>query len=146
MTKKKTNRKGNPQSKPKQVSIDPERLDQLLFAEYMLARFFEHGVEEWEGFEKAFNVDDDDELTEEDLAAFDCLDCDVNTLENDEYYMIQFDMWKRIHPDNDGMLCIGCLEKRLGRELIAADFIDAPVNNLDSGIKSERLINRLTKV
>lgn len=40
-------------------------------------------------------------------------------------------------------LCIGCLEIRLGRELVAADFTGAPVNaTRDSNTK--RLNDRLT--
>ena len=30
-----------------------------------------------------------------------------------------------------GYLCIGCLERRLGRQLVAADFTDAVVNRLE---------------
>lgn len=29
----------------------------------------------------------------------------------------------------EGYLCVGCLEKRIGRELMADDFTDAPVND-----------------
>lgn len=32
------------------------------------------------------------------------------------------------NPRGEGFLCISCLERRLGRELVRADFIDAPVN------------------
>jgi hypothetical protein len=40
------------------------------------------------------------------------------------------------------MLCIGCLEERLGRRLNANDFTDAPVNHGFTW-QSERLQNRL---
>jgi hypothetical protein len=39
----------------------------------------------------------------------------------------------------EGMLCIGCLEDRLGRRLTPADFTDAEVNTWRA---SERLQNR----
>lgn len=54
------------------------------------------------------------------------------------------------------MLCIGCLEERLGRELNASDFIDCPVNwimsLLNDGFwsrgseRSERFNDRVTRV
>ena len=41
-------------------------------------------------------------------------------------------------------LCIGCLERRLGRLLTPLDFTDAPLNRLDDfAEKSDRLLNRL---
>lgn len=41
-------------------------------------------------------------------------------------------------------LCVGCLERRLGRLLTPADFTDAPVNRLDCPLpKSDSLLNRL---
>jgi hypothetical protein len=40
------------------------------------------------------------------------------------------------------ILCIGCLEDRLGRRLTSADFIDAPCNSPKWGI-SERMRDRL---
>jgi len=44
-----------------------------------------------------------------------------------------------------GLLCIGCLERRLGRRLTPADFTDAPANDpsdRDSG-RSRRFLDRL---
>ena len=82
--------------------------------------------------------------TPEELAlAFICLDCKTDTSEIGEYYMIQFDLWKQIHPADKGMLCIGCVEKRLGRILCGKDFTNAIVNEPEWGTKSERLLNRL---
>ena len=59
-----------------------------------------------------------------------CLDCNGHTLEMDEYYMVQFHVWKEANPENDGMLCISCLEKRLGRILVPDDFLDCPLNQM----------------
>jgi hypothetical protein len=42
------------------------------------------------------------------------------------------------------ILCIGCLEQRLGRTLMRCDFIEAPINDPDDGDKSDRLRDRLT--
>lgn len=49
--------------------------------------------------------------------------------EGAEYYMVQDAIWSAvgIAPD-DGMLCIACLEKRLGRELNAKDFTNVLLN------------------
>lgn len=72
---------------------------------------------------------------------FKCLDCDQNTSVMDEYYMVQFELWGSV-TKGDGMLCIGCLETRLDRKLVAADFIDAPINQ-GSCPQSARLLDRL---
>lgn len=78
------------------------------------------------------------------MYAFRCLGCGVDTLWLKEYYMIHKHLWMTVNADDDGMLCIGCVESRLGRALTASDFTDAPVNSLEYGRKSERLISRLT--
>ena len=61
------------------------------------------------------------------MAAVDlCLDCGVSTFEVGE-----FAAWfgtNSCHLSVDGMLCIGCLETRLGRRLRRADFTDVPLN------------------
>lgn len=60
---------------------------------------------------------------------FECVDCDVNTHYINEYYMVQFSLWNSVmESQNTGMLCIGCLEDRIGRTLATEDFIDAPIN------------------
>lgn len=68
--------------------------------------------------------------------------CTANTLHLDEYYMLTDDVWREANPNGKGMLCIGCVENRLGRELTASDFTDAPINR---GFfpSSERLAARL---
>lgn len=70
-----------------------------------------------------------------------CFSCSENTLELDEYYAVQPDLWRRYGVE--GMLCIGCLEIRLGRKLTPADFIDAEINRDSFDRKSERLRDRL---
>lgn len=77
-------------------------------------------------------------------AEFKCLDCGVNTLHNDEYYMVEDDIWDGVHPKRTGMLCIGCLEKRMGRKLTSTDFTDAPINYYGRFSQSARLYDRLT--
>jgi hypothetical protein len=72
-----------------------------------------------------------------------CKDCGVDTFPRThgscEDYMVHHAIWlaagMQDHRDGEGAsagchnyLCVGCLEKRLGRELTAADFIDVPIN------------------
>jgi hypothetical protein len=75
-----------------------------------------------------------------------CIDCGCDTVKRrrgrNEYYMVRDDVWTSARMQ-DGMLCIGCLEARLGRRLMAHDFIDAPINDpspLDTprGLLNER--------
>jgi hypothetical protein len=82
-----------------------------------------------------------------------CADCSIGTYTIGEYYMVKKHVWEQAwagrrkpwHGKIDGqeILCIGCLEKRIGRKLTACDFIDAPVNHIDNWRKSDRLRNRL---
>jgi hypothetical protein len=77
-------------------------------------------------------------------APFRCLDCDVNTLEVAEYYMVNDQVWTDSGVGwTGGMLCIGCLEDRLERQLIAGDFSDCSVNLRPASRQSERLRARL---
>jgi hypothetical protein len=77
---------------------------------------------------------------------FACLDCRVDTRSGtgiDEYYAVHDEVWAATGlAPRDGMLCIGCLERRIGRELELKDFdMDAPINHGGGG--SERLQSRL---
>jgi hypothetical protein len=79
---------------------------------------------------------------------FDCMDCRANTLHLDEFYMVHDEIWESAIPKKKRtrMICIGCLEKRLGRLLTPQDFTDAPVNKSWIFVsQSERLLNRLGK-
>jgi hypothetical protein len=72
------------------------------------------------------------------------MDCGNQTAmtHKDEYYMIHDALWLKANPKGEGMLCIGCVEDRLGRRLSADDFTDCLLNKSRHG-KSERLISRL---
>lgn len=67
-----------------------------------------------------------------------CLDCRVYTLKIGEYYSVVNEVWNSVA--SKGMLCIGCLEARLGRQLEPYDFMEAPINYL--GPKSQRFMHR----
>ena len=85
-----------------------------------------------------------------------CIDCqfDVSTLTPGpgERYMVTDEIWKLAVPDDPfdpnaeedkWVLCIGCLEDRIGRRLKSTDFTDAPINDPKPGYHSERLLSRL---
>lgn len=74
-----------------------------------------------------------------------CLDCKVDTGKIHEHYMLVDSTWFAIHGSKFGMLCIGCVEARLGRTLVASDFNDSHVNNPKLYPMSSRLLNRLAK-
>ena len=79
---------------------------------------------------------------------FHCVDCDMWTSsvtrqgEGGEYYMVQHELWAQ-YGAGDRMLCIGCLELRMGRLLERRDFTDAVVNKIECQPKSLRLMRRL---
>lgn len=59
---------------------------------------------------------------------FDCEDCHIDTSEGVEnYYMVKHLIWNEFGVGK-GMLCVDCLEKRLGRKLEASDILQAPIN------------------
>lgn len=79
-------------------------------------------------------------------ARFKCVDCAHDTMQN-EYYMVTDEVWAQSGLDKrDGMLCIGCLEGRIGRELVPSDFPDFPINCVSFNHKSQRLLQRMGKV
>lgn len=74
---------------------------------------------------------------------FDCMDCGVNTSEIKEYYTLVDEVWLRANPKDFGMLCLACVENRLGRLLTRDDFdMEAPINLGVFG-RSERMLDRL---
>lgn len=61
-------------------------------------------------------------------ANFVCIDCKGDTHQTDkDYYMVEHHIWAK-HGAGDKMLCIGCLEKRVGRLLEGEDFLECPLN------------------
>lgn len=86
-----------------------------------------------------------------------CVDCGICTHTINEYYMVRSYLWKtamQANPkiserkrkrelDLSTMLCLGCLEKRLKRELTPDDFTDCPLNKSDSRPRSIRYQKRL---
>jgi hypothetical protein len=83
-----------------------------------------------------------------------CADCGVGTITLGELYMVQPEVWQQVWPGSclkpwhkilgQQVLCIGCLERRLGRTLTSADFTDAPLNDPKRYYMSSRLRDRLS--
>ncbi len=77
-----------------------------------------------------------------------CFDCKVDTEKINEFYMVHDHLWKQAvtnqNQRENRVLCIGCLETRLGRTLTADDFIDFPINK--KGVQSYRLISRINNI
>jgi len=55
-----------------------------------------------------------------------CVDCQS---EDFIYFMVTNEIWKII-KGKSSILCIHCVEKRLGRKLTINDFTDASINEL----------------
>lgn len=72
---------------------------------------------------------------------FNCMDCDVDTKAIHEYYTVWDSVWLFANPADHGILCIGCLEERLGRRLVSTDFPDFPINYIFQ--QSNRLRDRI---
>lgn len=73
-----------------------------------------------------------------------CEDCGQDTGKMKEFYFVHTELWLSVMTSVDGMLCIGCLETRLGRQLVASDFPDVSINSPRHGSgKSSRLSARL---
>lgn len=74
-----------------------------------------------------------------------CLDCGRCTHEMCEYYMVQHAIWLTVteHHERRGMLCVGCLEGRLGAPLSVEDFTDCLLNRIQRISGSMRLRDRL---
>lgn len=81
-----------------------------------------------------------------------CFDCRIDTAPDRgfwEWYMVHDHVWEEAQALPIACLCIGCLERRLGRPLTPLDFTDAPVNGsrlrryLWCSRRSPRLAERL---
>jgi len=54
------------------------------------------------------------------LGNWECFSCGVDAFQLGEDFYVRDELWRDYGVE--GMLCIGCFERRLGRELIRADF------------------------
>ncbi|MEV6558952.1 hypothetical protein AB0M22_24785 [Nocardia sp. NPDC051756] len=77
---------------------------------------------------------------------FPCHECGLATAPidgPDEWYTVHDAIWKCAAASADSILCIGCLESRLGRRLRHTDFVAAALNQPGYGHHSPRLQSRL---
>lgn len=78
------------------------------------------------------------------LGCWDCFSCGVDTFALGEDFYVQDDLWRTYGVE--GVLCILCLEKRLGRPLEPADFkspgIDRPPH-FPHYVRSDRFKDRV---
>jgi len=72
-----------------------------------------------------------------------CLDCGVDTARQGELYMLIDSTWSLTGLGKVGMLCVQHVETRIGRQLKPSDFNDSYLNRPRTGIKSNRLIQRM---
>lgn len=81
-----------------------------------------------------------------------CIDCGVDTCPCTErrgcrhagrweHYMVTDEVWD-LAGDPMGYLCIGCLEARIGRDLVGADFPPLPINENPHPWDTPRLADR----
>jgi hypothetical protein len=73
-----------------------------------------------------------------------CSDCGVDLIKIGEYYIVKDKVWDEVASKNE-LLCIGCLEKRIGRKLISEDFPEIELNYGKNYSQSRRLLNRMGK-
>ena len=58
--------------------------------------------------------------------------------------MVHDELWAQAGMDKlGGCLCVGCLERRIGRRLVPADFKAVPANDPDRMMHSDRLASRI---
>ena len=70
-----------------------------------------------------------------------CLDCEKDTfLDWKDYYMVNHNIWKA-YGVGDGLLCMDCIEKRLGRKLTKEDILDCILTRVMNPYTKEILEN-----
>jgi len=58
-----------------------------------------------------------------------CVDCGIDTWDSGHFYMVEDHVWELARTRNDNeMLCMVCLERRIGRYLKWIDFPIVPLN------------------
>lgn len=71
-----------------------------------------------------------------------CKDCGVETIRPDgiDYYMVNHKLWKKYGVGED-MLCIKCLEERMGRKLKKSDILVCPITRYYNPYTSKLLLS-----
>jgi hypothetical protein len=75
------------------------------------------------------------------VGAWQCFSCDVDAFDLGEDYYVHDELWRTYGVE--GMLCIGCLETRMGRKLTPDDFKPGQDKRDDWRPMSDRMRDRL---
>jgi len=70
-----------------------------------------------------------------------CVDCSTHT--GLEHFYVHLSIWNSVMDSECGMLCVGCLEARLGRLLRPDDFTGAHINDPRKNAMTDRLRSRI---
>lgn len=71
-----------------------------------------------------------------------CVDC--NRCTKLEHYFVNSNVWFNLAGMSEkGMLCVDCIEKRIGRKLNSFDFTDAHINNPRTNAMTDKLRSRI---
>lgn len=74
-----------------------------------------------------------------------CVDCPRDT--KHEHYFVNNEVWFGLAKMPEcGMLCVQCLEKRIGRKLRADDFTNAHINDPKKNMMTDLLRSRILAV
>ncbi len=74
-----------------------------------------------------------------------CVDCPRDT--KHEHYFVKNEVWRgEANMPETGMLCVQCLEDRIGRRLEPSDFTDAHINNPRKNMMSDLLRSRIMNI
>jgi hypothetical protein len=71
-----------------------------------------------------------------------CARCRVDVAAIGETFIVHDEVWLGVMPSRQGLLCVGCLEALLGRDLAPADFTEC-MSNVLGAAGSPRLRHRL---
>jgi hypothetical protein len=58
-----------------------------------------------------------------------------------EHFMVHDELWREAGMTG-GFLCVGCFERRIGRDLVPSDFTAAPINEHPNPWDTPRLASR----
>jgi hypothetical protein len=57
-----------------------------------------------------------------------CMECHKNTKNKIDYYMLNTFLWRSIAKDIKGMLCVSCVENKIGHTITKSDLLNCPLN------------------
>ncbi len=68
-----------------------------------------------------------------------CNDCGKDCMEdNKDYYMVKHEIWNE-HGVGEGMLCMDCMERRMGHKLTKEDILECFVTTIFNSYTSKIL-------